>query len=69
MASGSGLFELVVWDERMGGGSDAVIVDLGSLHASVTIYDPTKGATATGVMSNVSSVSVTLTDHPVILEI
>ncbi len=65
----SGTFELVVWDEHPGGGSDSVVVSLGSPRAAVKIYDPTMGTSPTQTMSGVSSVSLTLTDHPVILEI
>jgi hypothetical protein len=69
MQKSSGLFELVVWDERPGGGSDGVVVDLGSSRASVKVYDPTTGTAAIQAMSGVSSVPLTLTDHPVILEL
>jgi hypothetical protein len=65
----SGTFELVVWDEHPAGGSDAVVVDLQSPRASVKVYDPTMGTSAVRSLSGVSSVSLTLTDHPVILEI
>jgi hypothetical protein len=65
----SGTFELVVWDERPTGGSDDVNVDLGHPRATVTLYDPTTGTSPTQVLSQVSSVMVTVSDHPVILEL
>jgi hypothetical protein len=37
-----GTYELVVWDERLKG-SDRVTVNLGGIHASVKLYDPTIG--------------------------
>jgi hypothetical protein len=65
----NGTFELVVWDEHPEGGSDNVVVSLGKSRPSVKVYDPTTGTTVTQTMSNVSSVSATLTDHPIIIEI
>lgn len=63
-----GKFELVVWDERLSG-SDNVTVNLGATFASVTIYDPTMGTSPIQNLSNVSSVALTLSNHPVIIEI
>jgi len=64
-----GRFLLVVWDERFTGGSDQVTVELGARFPSVTLYDPTVGTSPTGSLSDVSSVTLTLSDHPVIIEI
>ncbi|HEY4116647.1 MAG TPA: hypothetical protein VGM56_02275 [Byssovorax sp.] len=69
LQKGDGTFELVVWDERPSGGSDDVIVDLGHPRATVRVYDPTTGTTPTNTQHGVESVTVTLTDHPVVLEI
>ncbi len=63
-----GGFELVVWGERVKG-SDRVTVNLGGAQASVKIYDPTVGTAATEVFRDVDSVKLTLSDHPLILEI
>ena len=65
----NGTFYLAVWDERSTGIMDPVTVNLGGTHASVTVYDPTVGTTAARTLSNVSSVSLTLSDHPLILAI
>jgi hypothetical protein len=65
----NGTFYLAVWDERSTGIMDPVTVNLGGTHASVTVYDPTVGTTAVRTLSNVSSVSLTLSDHPLILAI
>ena len=62
-----GRFELVVWGERLKG-SDRVTVNLASTIASVKVFDPTIGTTAIQGLSNVDSVPLTLTDHPVVLE-
>lgn len=63
-----GTFELVVWGERVSG-SDNVTVNLGGTYASVKIYDPTVGTEATETLANVNSVALTLSDHPVVIEI
>lgn len=65
----TGQFELVVWDERPSGGSDDIVVDLTSSRATVNVYDPTMGTSPTQTLSAVSSVPLTLSDHPVIIEL
>jgi hypothetical protein len=73
-----GTFDLVVWDERFAGaspdggssgGSDNVTVDLGASRAMVELYDPTTGTSPTKTTTGVSSVTLTLTDHPVVIEL
>ena len=64
-----GTFDLVVWDERPMGGSDQVTVDLGTSRATVTVYDPTTGTAASQTLHDVGSVALTLSDHPVVLEL
>jgi hypothetical protein len=63
-----GTFELVVWDERMTG-SDAVTVHLGGTHTTVRVYDPTRGTVATTTHNKVDTLQLTLSDHPVIIEL
>ena len=63
-----GAFELVVWSERVKG-SDSISVDLGSSQASVKVYDPTLGTEPTQTLANVRSVPLTLSDHPLIIEV
>jgi len=66
--SATGTFYLVVWDDRpVAEGTDPVTVNLGGTYA-VSEYDPTVGTSATS-LGNISSVSLTLSDHPVILAI
>jgi hypothetical protein len=57
-----------VWNDRVTG-TDAVTVTLGGTFPTVTVYDPTVGTAATQTLANVSSVPLTLGDHPVILEL
>ena len=64
----SGVFELVVWDELVTGTS-TVKVNLGRAYPSVKVYDPTVGTTPTQTVHNTASLTLTLSDHPVIIEI
>ena len=63
-----GTFELVVWSEKAEG-TNNVTVELGSVHPSVKVYDPTTGIAATETLTDAHSVALTLSDHPVIIEI
>ena len=64
-----GTFELVVWGERFTGGADAVTMHLGGARVAVKVYDPTIGTAPTQTLTDAGSVSLTLSDHPVIIEI
>lgn len=63
-----GTFELVVWDERASS-TDSVTVSLGASRKAVNVYDVTVGTTPTKTLSNVSSVSLSLTNHAVVIEV
>ena len=65
----SGVFELAVWNDRPSGGTDAATVKFGGSQATVKLFDPTIGITPTATHSNVDSVALTLTDHPIIVEV
>jgi hypothetical protein len=64
----NGTFELVVWNEKADG-TNNITVDLGGIHPSVKVYDPTTGTSPIQTPAGVRSVSMTLSDHPVIIEI
>ncbi|WP_395665758.1 hypothetical protein [Methylocella sp.] len=65
-----GRFELVVWDERpVGQGGDDVTVDLGATRKTVRVYDVVSGVSPKQTLTNVRTVPLGLTDHPMILEI
>jgi hypothetical protein len=64
-----GTFELVVWDERPSGGTDDVTVTFGASHPTVRVYDPTTGTAPTSTLSGVTSVPLSLSDHPMIVEL
>jgi hypothetical protein len=63
-----GTFQLIVWDERLSG-QDRVTVHLDLERASVRIYDPTIGVESVQTPTNVSSLELTLSDHPIVIAI
>lgn len=65
----NGTFELVLWGERFAGGPDNITVDLNGREATVHMYDPTRGTLPVRTLADPDLVSLTLTNHPVILEI
>lgn len=62
-----GIFALVMWSEKAEG-TNRVTVDLGRSHAWLKLYDPTISTHPIETFTDVGSVSLTLSDHPVILE-
>ncbi len=67
LQKGDGTFELVVWNERASG-SNTVTVNLGATYNSVKVYDPTTGTAPIQTLGQASSVTLTLSDHPNIIE-
>ena len=63
-----GTFQLIVWGERLSG-QDHVTVHLGVTRASVRIYDPTIGVEPIQTLTNVSSLELSLSDHPIVIAI
>ncbi len=63
-----GTFVLVVWGERLKG-SDLVTVQLGGTIPTVNVYDPTKGTTPIHSHRGIDSLKLTLSDHPLIIEL
>jgi hypothetical protein len=68
MQKSSGVFDLVVWGERVQGSND-VVVSFGSPHAAVNVYDVTSGTTPVRTFVNVNNVSLTLSDHAMVVEV
>jgi Ca2+-binding RTX toxin-like protein len=74
-----GTFDLVVWDEPdiwdqandkpIAAATKNVTVSLGATYGTVKIFDPLKGKTAIQTFSNVDKVSLSVTDHPLIVEV
>ncbi len=66
----NGSFWLSLWNETEAANTPHTItVDLATQAATVVEYDPLTGTTAIATWSNVSSVQVSVPDHPVLLEI
>jgi hypothetical protein len=63
-----GTFQLIVWGERLSG-QDRVTVRLGVTPAAIRIYDPTIGIEPVQTLANISSLDLTLGDHPLVLAI
>jgi hypothetical protein len=63
-----GAFQLVVWGERLTG-QDNVTIHLGNKRASISIYDPTTGVVPVQTAVNVSSFELTLSNHPVVVQV
>jgi len=61
-------FVLVLWGERFAGGKDKVTVKLEKKCKTVKIYDPTIGVSAIKTLKMVDTVSLTMTNHPFIIE-
>ncbi len=64
----NGAFELAVWDERVSG-TDTITVNFGAAIPAVRIYDPALSSSPAQILSNARSVQLTLTDHPMIIEL
>jgi hypothetical protein len=66
----NGSFWLSLWNETEAANSPHTItVNLGAKAATVVEYDPLTGTSSIKTWSNVSSVQVSVPDHPVLLEI
>jgi len=63
-----GTFELVVWDEQASG-SDDVKVELERESPLVIVCDPTVGTEPVQTVENSRSISLTLSDHPVVIAV
>lgn len=67
LQKGDGRFELVVWSERVRGVNE-VDVEFAEPRAA-TIYDPTMGTGPIRKVAKTKSIHLSLTDHPVVLEL
>lgn len=64
----SGAFDLVIWGERVTG-ADRVTVNLGRQYPSVNVYDPTVGTSPVQTLRKIKSLALTLSDHPLVIEV
>lgn len=66
----NGNFMLLLWGERFkSGGTDDITVNLGGKCKKINIYDPTMGTDPVKKLTNRKSVKLSLSIHPVIVEI
>jgi hypothetical protein len=63
-----GTLQLIVWGERSTG-QDHVTVRFAARHPSVRIYDPTLGTEPVETADDVTSIDLTLSDHPLVIAI
>jgi hypothetical protein len=68
MQKSDGVYELAVWGDQVAGESANVTINLGRTFPIVNVYDVTSGTSPIQTLSNVSSVSLTLTDHAFFIE-
>jgi hypothetical protein len=63
-----GTFQLLVWSERLKG-QDYVTINLSVRRPLVTIYDPTIGVEPVQTPKSISSLELTLSNHPIVIAI
>jgi len=63
-----GTIQLIIWGERLVG-HEEVTVQFAGGHPSVKIYDPTLGTEPIQTLTNVTSLDLTISDHPIIVMI
>ena len=68
LQNSEGVFQLAVWGERVTG-TDRVTVHLGGVYPSAKVYDPTVGTDPVRTANGIDSLTLTLSDHPLIIAI
>jgi hypothetical protein len=63
-----GTFQLIVWDERLSG-EDRATIKFGATLPSARVYDPTVGTEPAKALTNVNSLELTLSDHPLVITV
>lgn len=79
LGKSNGAYELVVWaepklwndatDTEVTNSAQTVTVNLGGVHHTVKVYDTLTGTTAIASYTDVSTITIPVSDHPVIIEI
>ncbi|WP_315833636.1 RHS repeat protein [Bradyrhizobium prioriisuperbiae] len=79
LGKSNGAYEIVVWaepriwddatDTEISNPAQTVTVHLGSVHHSVKVYDPMSGTTPIAVYTDVKDIQISVSDHPMIIEI
>ena len=75
----TGAFDIVIWAEpqiwnasihsQVTAATQNTTIQLGGTYQKVEVFDPTVGSAATQVLTNISSVDLGLTDHPLIVQV
>jgi hypothetical protein len=68
LQNSNGKFQLVIWGEKATG-TEEIKLSLGKKAARVNVYDPTVGISPVANYKNVNEVTLTLSDHPVVVEL
>ena len=68
LQNSNGKFQLVIWDEKANG-TDKVKLNFGKKQATIKVYDPTISESVQQALKSSSSLTLTLSDHPVIVEL
>jgi hypothetical protein len=66
LQNSNGAFQLVIWGERLKG-EDQVAVNFGGIHSAVKVFDPTVGTEPVQSHETINSLTLTLSDHPLIV--
>jgi hypothetical protein len=79
LGKSNGAYDLVVWAEpkiwnattetEISNPAQTVTVNLGGMHHSVSVYDPMSGTSPIATYTDVSEITISLTDHPLVIEI
>lgn len=79
LGKSNGAYELVVWaepklwndstDTEVSNAAQTVTVNLGGVHHTVKVYDTLTGTTAIASYTDVSTITIPVSDHPLIIEI
>jgi hypothetical protein len=67
----NGATDIIVWNEPslQPGSSVSVGVQLKANAQTINVYDPEQGTTAIQTLSNTDSLTVSVTDHPIVIEV
>lgn len=75
----SGVYEIVIWNEptiwndathkAIAAAATTATVSFGATAATVSVFDPLVDVTAKAALSSVGQVTVSLTDHPIVVEV
>ena len=79
LGKSNGAYDLVVWaepklwndatDSEVSNPTQTVSVNLGGLHHSVKVYDTLSGTSPIATYTDVSTITIPVSDHPLIIEI